>query len=217
MADFHRILGVSRDADTGEIRRAFRQLARQHHPDVSGEPDASRFQEIRRAYEALTAGRADRWSADGSVEVRVGRGAGSAFARATADGPDAWLSDEVAIDFPSVDAILDRIRASFFGAPPAPARLRAEIELTPDEASRGAVVPLDLPVHVACSMCAGAPSDLTVPGAECALCGGCGEVLERHPVQLSVPRGVRDGARVRLSVTPPHARPTIVEIRIAVR
>ena len=54
--DYYQILGVSRDADEKEIRRAFRRLARQHHPDVNpGDPDAEeRFKEINEAYEVLS-------------------------------------------------------------------------------------------------------------------------------------------------------------------
>lgn len=53
--DYYEILGVSRDADEKEIRRAFRRLARQHHPDVNpGDPEAEeRFKEINEAYEVL--------------------------------------------------------------------------------------------------------------------------------------------------------------------
>ena len=56
MADYYDILNVSRDADEKEIRRAYRRLARQHHPDVNpGDDDAAeRFKEINGAYEVLS-------------------------------------------------------------------------------------------------------------------------------------------------------------------
>jgi len=55
MADFYQILGVSRDADADTLKRAYRKLARQYHPDVNKEPGAEdKFKEIGKAYEALS-------------------------------------------------------------------------------------------------------------------------------------------------------------------
>jgi curved DNA-binding protein CbpA len=52
--DYYRVLGVSCDASTLEIRRAYRRLARQHHPDRSPEPDgAARFRTLAEAYAVL--------------------------------------------------------------------------------------------------------------------------------------------------------------------
>jgi curved DNA-binding protein len=52
--DYYEVLGVPRDASEEDIRRAYRKLARQYHPDVSKEPEAEdRFKEISEAYEVL--------------------------------------------------------------------------------------------------------------------------------------------------------------------
>ncbi len=54
MADFYDQLGVSRDADADTLKRAYRRLARQYHPDINKEAGAEeRFKEIGRAYEVL--------------------------------------------------------------------------------------------------------------------------------------------------------------------
>ena len=53
--DYYELLGIQRDADDQALKKAFRRLARQLHPDVSTEPDAeARFREVTEAYEVLS-------------------------------------------------------------------------------------------------------------------------------------------------------------------
>ena len=63
--DYYSVLGVSRDASDVEIKRAFRELARKHHPDVSPDDNGEAFREINEAYAVLSdaesRARYDRW------------------------------------------------------------------------------------------------------------------------------------------------------------
>jgi molecular chaperone DnaJ len=63
--DYYLVLGVSRDATDAEIKRAFRELARKHHPDVNPESNGEAFREINEAYAVLSDNEAraryDRW------------------------------------------------------------------------------------------------------------------------------------------------------------
>ena len=70
MADYYDLLGVGRDADADTLKRAYRRLARQYHPDINKEPGAEdKFKEIGRAYEVLsdpqTRGRYDQFGEAG--------------------------------------------------------------------------------------------------------------------------------------------------------
>ena len=52
--DYYKIMGISRDASQGDIKKAYRRLARQYHPDVSDRPDAEQmFKDLGEAYAVL--------------------------------------------------------------------------------------------------------------------------------------------------------------------
>ena len=81
--DFYKVLGVSRDATTKEIKKAYRQLSLQYHPDKNKEEGAAeKFAEVARAYEVLSdeekKGIYDRYGEDGlkKHEERGGGGGG---------------------------------------------------------------------------------------------------------------------------------------------
>jgi DnaJ-class molecular chaperone len=202
MRDYYDVLGVAPDAGADEIKRAYRQLARRYHPDISGDDRAGAFLEVSRAYDVLRdPGR--RRAYNSALQGR----AGSAHGRAE------WLADEIAIDFPSVSSVLDRMRHSFFGQASALA-LNAEIVLSPREAFWGTTVPLDVPLRRTCMRCGGRGE--TWQGW-CPSCGGTGDVSCTHELKLRVPAGVREGARFRFSVMPPGAPHTLVEVRVSIR
>ena len=107
MRDYYDVLGVSPDAGADEIKRAYRQLARRYHPDISGDDRGAAFLEVARAYEVLAIR-----AAAAPTTVACSCAAGCRSGRAE------WLTDEVAIDFPSVSSVLDSMRHSFFGDRP---------------------------------------------------------------------------------------------------
>lgn len=123
-----------------------------------------------------------------------------------------WCTDEVAIDFPSIPAAVDRIRAGFVDEG-SDEPLQAELRVTVREAFDGVTVPLDVPVRSACPSCGGRGESWM---EWCRGCGGTGESLYHHRVQLSLPAGVADGTRFRFRVTSPLALPTRVEVCVAV-
>ena len=197
MRDYYDVLGVAPDAGAEEIKRAYRQLARRYHPDISADDRTAAFLEVARAYEVLCDPQRRR-TYDASLRP---------------SGSVDWLTDEVAIDFPSVASVLDGMRHSFFGEMPT-ASLAAEVELTPSEAFWGSLVSLRIPLRGICSMCGGRGEAW---GDWCAPCAGTGESVAEYPLRLRVPPGVRSGASFKFSIMPPGTAPTVVEVRITIR
>lgn len=202
MRDYYDVLGVSRGAGADEIKRAYRQLARRYHPDISSDDRGTAFLEVARAYEVLR-DPARRRSYD------AGRAHTVPVPGARAD----WLADEIAIDFPSVSAVLDRMQHAFFGEAPA-ASLSAEIILTAREAFFGVTVPLDVPLRRTCPRCGGRGE---IWAEWCMSCRGLGEVAATQEMTIRVPAGVREGARFRFSVMPPGAPATVIDVRVSIR
>jgi len=123
------------------------------------------------------------------------------------------LADEVDVDFPSVLSVLDRMRHSFFGATRPPARAR-DIVVSPQEAFRGAIVPLDVPVTRTCARCGGRGE---VWNEWCADCAGEGDLAGRQAVRVRIPPGVQDGTRIRFRVTAAGIRHTLVDARLHIQ
>jgi hypothetical protein len=125
-----------------------------------------------------------------------------------------WFDDEVAIDFPSLHAAVERMRASFVAASSEGddrRQLSAELILSPREAFDGVTVPLEVPVRRICLVCGGRGE---IWSDRCDGCDGSGEALGRHPVRLVVPPRVQDGDRFALSFSAPYAPLTRVEVRV---
>src|ERR687886_1646941 len=164
--DYYDVLGVARDAKQDEIKRAFRRLARELHPDVSEAPDAEhRFREVVEAYEVLSnRERRELYDRFGHAGLRSG-----GFQPSTFDLGD--LSDLFAAffgdDLFGVGSRAGRGRGADIAA-------RVEIELA--EAAHGTTREVPFQVAVPCDRCGG---DGAEPGTEiptCPSCGGSGRV-----------------------------------------
>ncbi len=124
------------------------------------------------------------------------------------------FADEIAIDFPSVGRVVERMRDAFLGEVVDGDVLRADVSLSQREARAGLVLSLNVPVRVTCLHCGGRGESWT---EQCHLCHGSGEYVMQHPVRVSVPPRVADGARFRFRVKTPDASSVRVEVRVAIR
>lgn len=223
--DHYETLGVARNATADEIKKAYRKLAREHHPDANpGDPNAEeRFKEITIAYETLSDPEKRR-----RYDMFGDEGLGSA-------------------GFSDFGGISD-LFASFFGGfggtssrtgPARGADVLAEIELTLEEADAGVERDVEIQVMNECTECAGsgaapgtfpttcsecrgtgelrqvrrtmfgnmmtattcprcggAGQEITTP---CPRCSGRGRVAEVETLTVQIPPGVDDGAQLRVS------------------
>lgn len=160
--DYYEILGVARGASADELRRAYRRLAKQYHPDVNKEDGATdRFKEINEAYAVL------------SDDER--RAAYDRFGHAGIQG------------FPADFGFTD-IFEEFFGfstggrrsrrAPRRGADLRYDLSLEFDEAMTGVEKRLEFSRQEACPACQGSGAEPGTTPIRCATCNGAGEVRQ---------------------------------------
>ena len=225
--DYYELLGVARGADEGEIKKAFRRLARELHPDVSEAPDAEeRFREVVEAYEVLSnAETRELYDRYGHAGLRSGGFQPGHF------------------DFGSLSDLF----AAFFGDDLIGGRagrsrgpdLAAEVEIELVDAARGTKREVPFRVAVTCTHCGG---DGAEPGTEittcptcagagrlqqvsrsvfgefvrtttcptcggsgrkietpCSVCSGAGRVVEERTLDVDIPPGIHDGQQIRLS------------------
>ena len=167
--DYYELLGVARDASDDEIKRAFRRLARELHPDVSTEPDAAeRFKQVAEAYEVLSdPQRRDTYDRFGHAGLRRG-----GFAPTEFDLGD--ISDLFSAFFG--EGIFGQ--ASRAGARARGADLAAVVEITLSDAFTGVTVPVPVRVAVECDRCEGSGAEPGTSPVTCPTCGGAGRVQQ---------------------------------------
>ena len=214
MSSYYRVLGVSRYADLGEIRRAYWSLARRVYRESRRGVSASDLTEIQRAYDTLRdSGRRQTYD----TRYAATQSSPAEGLRAVRDIVPAF-DEDVANDFPSMATmarIVPRIRAAFFSTETEISEIHtAHVELTPTEALEGVRIPFHLPVRPICPMCGGRGE---IGAESCGVCAGMGTGRLSHQLHLAVPPGVRHGVCLKFSVTPPFSAEAHVELHIAIQ
>lgn len=225
MADHYETLGVDRSATQEEIKRAYKKLARQYHPDVNpGDSEAeARFKELGSAYEVLAdperRSRYDRFGTDQPQGMDFGAGLGDifeaffggngGFGGGGRGGPPRGEDLEAQVDLDLEDVV-------FGGEKEVTIRTAARCE--PCDGS-GAAVGTDpttcaecngagqvrrvrqsvlgqMVTATACPSCGGVGQTIETP---CGMCDGQGRTIENRTYSVEVPPGVDDGSTLRLT------------------
>jgi molecular chaperone DnaJ len=193
--DLYRILGVSENADSAKIKKAYRRAAKKYHPDVSPKGE-EKFKEVQQAYETLsdpekkalydleTSKRSDRrGSYNPSQPLRTGplkTGPSSFFDEIEQLFSDFWYGGS---EF-SGEWEEDRADVHFL-----------EITLSPSEAKNGCEIPLEVPFWADCPRCLGTGF---IEGLICGLCRGRGKKKIQEKIRIIIPPGVKNGMQVRI-------------------
>ena len=227
--DYYELLGVTRDASADEIKRAFRRLARELHPDVSEAPDAEhRFREVIEAYEVLSnSERRELYDRFGHAGLRSGGFQPSAFDLGS-------LSDLFSAFFGD-----DLFGVGGRGGRGRGADIAAQVEIDLTEVATGTKREVPFGVAVPCGRCGGNGAEPDTQIRPCPTCGGngrvrqvsrsvfgefvrtgtcptctgsgqlieqpceqcrgAGRVIEERTLEVEIPPGIHDGQRIRLS------------------
>lgn len=214
--DYYEVLGVARTASEEELKKAFRKLARQYHPDIAKDKKAAeeKFKEINEAYEVL--GDPDKrkkydqlgpnWKAGQDFRPPPGweafTGGGSRGGAGQRQHHEfrfggTGFSDFFEQFFGSAGGRRSGFRRSGFDDEAERGRdIEGDILVTLQEGLRGAVRTVSVNREVACEKCGGSGHR----GQEiCSNCNGSGRVARSDQFQVRIPAGVTEGQRLRLT------------------
>ncbi len=197
--DYYAALGVSKTASAEEVKKAYRRLAREHHPDLHPEKDkvkaAEKFKAVNEAYEVLS---------DPEKRAKYDQ-LGPDWNAGPEQAPPRRQS-RAAPDFDAeaggFEGFSDFFEGLYGNAGRASARgprrgqdVEAEMPLSLEDAVRGGEKTLTLMVPALCPSCGG--SGRRGRGF-CADCGGVGELSREKTITARLPQAVRDGMKLRL-------------------
>ncbi len=190
MKDYYKILGISKAASDDDIKKAYRKLAHQHHPDKAG-GNESKFKEINEAYQVLSnKTKKANYDRFGTAEQMGGFPGGGGQWGGFPGGIPNWdgfgfnVDGQGFSDIGDLGEIFDNL---FEGLGVRPRRrtyergsdLEVAEEISLEEAFRGINKTIKLKTFVPCATCKGQGADLKAGFVKCGTCDGQGEVREQ--------------------------------------
>ena len=186
--DYYEVLGVGKGASDDEIKKAYRKMAKQYHPDLHpGDAEAeAKFKEVGEAYEVLSdAQKKSRYDQFGHAGVDPNFGAGGG----------GWGGGGVNVDFGDIGDIFSSIFGGGFGGggrranPNAPRQgsdAGVHIFISFEEAAKGCKQKVSVPRIVPCEECSGSGAKKGTSPTTCPDCRGTGQVSRAQRTPFGV-------------------------------
>jgi DnaJ-class molecular chaperone len=201
--DYYQVLGLDRTASPDDIKKAYRRLARQVHPDLhSGSKKSEmekKFKELNAAHEVLSdpdkRKKYDQYGSNWEQAEAYEQARRQAGARG-GSGPETSFGGEGFSDL-FENLFKGRGRAGNGRGFAMPGEdLETEVQLTLAEVFTGVTKRMTLQEPVPCPTCHGSG---TLRGRTCPTCQGQGATLQANTIEVRIPAGVQDGTRVRVA------------------
>lgn len=175
--DYYEVLGVERGAPDAEIKRAYRRLAQQWHPDVNQDAEAQeRFKEVNEAYQVLSdSQRRQAYDMFGRAGVNGAGGAGGFGATGFGGFSDIF---DAFFGGGASGAAARRTR------PQTGSDLRYDLRITFEEAILGVEKEIEFPVLGRCDTCGGSGAETGTTPTQCPQCNGRGEIRSIRQTML---------------------------------
>jgi len=203
--DYYQILGVSRTASADDIKKAFRRLARQYHPDLHTGAKKSemekKFKELNEAHEVLSDPNKRKKYDQYGAQWEQAEAFGTARQQARSGGFGGFdaggsFGGEVFSDL-FENLFGGRARTGSRRGMTVPGEdLQTEVELNLREVLNGVTKRVSIREPLPCLNCQGAGA---VRGHRCPSCRGTGATMESKTIEVKIPAGVQDGTRVRVA------------------
>lgn len=213
--DYYHILGIPRTASSDDIKKAFRRLARQYHPDLhAGAKKAEmekKFKELNEAQEVLTdpdkRKKYDQYGADWDQAQAFEKARQQAKSQGfggpwgfegdySGQASSASGSDQFSDFFESLFGNRGRAGAGRSTSGMPGEDIETEVQLGLREVLTGVTKRVNLREPRTCQTCQGSG---TVRGRSCTTCQGTGTTAEYKTIEVRIPAGVQDGTRVRVA------------------
>lgn len=210
--NYYEILGVKTDATTAEIKVAYRTLARKYHPDINKTPEACEiFKEITTAYETLSKtdlrNNYDIINGIFKQNSQENKNTSQTYSNKTTENKtyntktstQKTQQKQKSSFFKNIKIFFTKLekekRTKACKKPQKGQNITTEVTISPEEVITGSKRVINVLTRLTCPTCNG---HRFVNGGKCDECNGSGEISKKKRITVTIPKGIKDGAKLRL-------------------